>query len=96
VGRIDYESSRIPGGLGALSAAPSEQIRKLYVDTVSAWPPALQLAIDFFGLDRIIFATDHPFWDPARTHEALAALNLPPGDLEAIESGNAIRVLGLG
>jgi predicted TIM-barrel fold metal-dependent hydrolase len=96
LGRIDYESSRIPGGLGALTTAPSEQIRNLYVDTVSAWPPALQLAIDFFGVDHVIFATDHPFWDPSRTHEALQALKLSPEDLHAIEAGNAIRVLRLG
>lgn len=95
LGRIDYESSRIPGGLGALSTAPSEQIRNLYVDTVSAWPPALQLAIDFFGVDRMIFATDHPFWEPSRTHETLGALSLAPEDLHAVESGNAIRVLRL-
>jgi predicted TIM-barrel fold metal-dependent hydrolase len=96
IGRIDYESSRIPGGLAALSTPPSEQIRRLYVDTVNAWSPALQMAIDFFGLDHVMFATDHPFWDPRRTHDALAALDLGPEDLEAIESGNAARVLGLG
>jgi predicted TIM-barrel fold metal-dependent hydrolase len=96
VGRIDYESGRIPGGTGALTTAPSEHLRKLYVDTVSAWPPAMQLAIDFFGTDHVLFASDHPFWDPNRTHEALAALHLSPRARQAIESDNASRVLGLG
>lgn len=95
VGRLDYESSRIPGGLGALAVMPSEHVRKLYVDTVSAWPPALRLAIDFFGAERILFATDHPFWEPRRTHDALAELSLPEDQLSAIQTGNAAALLRL-
>jgi len=93
VGRIDYESSRIPGGLGALDVMPSEHIRRLHVDTVSAWPPAIELVIDYLGADRVLYATDHPFWDPARTREALAEVQLSSGDREAIETGNARRLL---
>jgi predicted TIM-barrel fold metal-dependent hydrolase len=96
VGRIDYESSRIPGGVGALEVMPSEHISKLYVDTVSAWPPAIEYAIDHFGADRVLYATDHPFWDPARTRDALAAVDLSEADRQAIEEGNARRLLGIG
>jgi aminocarboxymuconate-semialdehyde decarboxylase len=53
------------------------------------------LAIDFFGADRVLWASDHPFWDPNTTHEALAALKLAPGVKQAIEIGNATRLLGL-
>jgi len=95
VGRIDYESSRIPGGLGALEGLPSEGIQKLYVDTVTAWPPSLSLVVDYLGADRVLYATDHPFWDPARTREAMAEVELSSADREAIESGNARRLLGL-
>ena len=95
VGRIDYESSRIPGGLGALEVLPSEHIRRLYVDTVSAWPPALGLAIDYLGSDRVLFATDHPFWEPARTQDALAKVDLSDEQREAIQAGNARRLLSL-
>jgi predicted TIM-barrel fold metal-dependent hydrolase len=93
VGRIDYESSRIPGGLGALEVSPAEHIRRLHVDTVSAWPPAMAMAIEYLGADRVLYATDHPFWDPARTRDALAAVELSDVDREAIESGNARRLL---
>jgi aminocarboxymuconate-semialdehyde decarboxylase len=95
VGRIDYESSRIPGGLGAIDGLPSEDIKKLYVDTVTAWPRSLSLVIDYLGADRVLYATDHPFWDPARTAEALAAVELSDSDREAIEVGNAQRLLEL-
>jgi len=96
VGRIDYESSRIPGGLGSLDGPPSEDIRKLYVDTVSAWPPAIEMVIDYLGADRVLYATDHPFWDPVRTRDAMAAVELSDSDREAIETGNAARLLRLG
>jgi aminocarboxymuconate-semialdehyde decarboxylase len=95
VGRIDYESSRIPGGLGSLEGLPSEDIKKLYVDTVTAWPPSLSLAVDYLGTDRVLYATDHPFWDPARTRDALAEVELSEADREAIEVGNAQRLLGI-
>jgi predicted TIM-barrel fold metal-dependent hydrolase len=93
VGRLDYESSRIPGGLGALETLPSEHIRRLYVDTVSAWPPAMQLVVDYLGADRVLYATDHPYWDPAKTNDALAQLHLSDEDRYAIETGNAKRLL---
>jgi aminocarboxymuconate-semialdehyde decarboxylase len=34
-----------------------------YVDTAAGNPGALQLAIEAYGIDRIIFATDYPFYD---------------------------------
>lgn len=95
IGRIDYESGRIPGGLGALQAPPSDHLRMLFVDAVSAWPPALSLVSDFLGVDRLLYASDHPFWDPARTHDAIAALALDDAARTAIERGNAISVLNL-
>jgi aminocarboxymuconate-semialdehyde decarboxylase len=51
------------------------------------------MAVDYFGADHVLYATDHPFWDPARTREALAAVELSPEDRDAIESGNARRLL---
>ena len=95
VGRIDYESSRIPGGLGSLTEPPSAHVRRLHVDTVTAWSPALSLAIDYLGADRVLYATDHPFWDPARTEAAMAEVELPAPDRSAIEAGNARRLFGL-
>jgi aminocarboxymuconate-semialdehyde decarboxylase len=95
LGRVDYESSRLPGGLGALETMPSEHVKKLYVDTVSAWPPALAMVVELLGADRVLYATDHPFWDPARTRDALAQVDLTPEQREAIETGNARRILGV-
>jgi len=49
--------------------------------------------IDYLGADRVLYATDHPYWDPAKTNEALAQLDLSDHDRTAIETGNAKRLL---
>jgi predicted TIM-barrel fold metal-dependent hydrolase len=93
--RIDYELGRIPGGLAEIDGPPSGHVKRLYVDTVSGGAAGLALGIDLFGADRVLYATDHPFWDPTWTNDALAEVDLSDADREAIEIGNAVRLLGL-
>jgi len=95
LGRIDLESGRIPGGLGNIDGPVSDHIKKLWIDTVGAWAPAMQLAIDLFGIEKVLYATDHPFWDPAWTDDALDELDLSTDDRAAIETENAKALLGI-
>jgi predicted TIM-barrel fold metal-dependent hydrolase len=53
------------------------------------------MAIELFGADRVLYATDHPFWRPAWTEAAVADLDLGPEVLRAIEHDNARRVFRL-
>jgi aminocarboxymuconate-semialdehyde decarboxylase len=92
--RIDYESD-LMGTASHLAAPPSEYVRRFYVDSVCLWPPALRLALDVFGADRVVLGTDTPFWDVGRGLETIAALDLPAGQLESICSRNARRLFGL-
>jgi len=94
-GRIDYEASRAPGGMGALSAPPSEQLARLYTDAVCAWVPALRSALELVGRNRVMFGSDYPFWAPARTVETLEAAELAPQLRADIASGNAARLFGV-
>jgi len=95
-GRIDYEASRFDYGMGKLEAPPSERIRQVYSDVVCVWPPALRSAIELLGDDQIMFGSDYPFWDPARSAATVAALDLPDAQRAAIEGGNARRLYRLG
>jgi aminocarboxymuconate-semialdehyde decarboxylase len=95
VGRIDYEAERHQNGLGALSVRPSEHLRLLYTDVVCVWPPALRMVTDFLGPGRVMFGTDYPFWDPARTFETLDALDVEADASAAIRCGSAENVFGL-
>lgn len=95
VGRIDYEAERMPGGTGVLSVRPSEHLRLLYADLVCDWPPAVRVLVDFLGADRVMFGSDYPFWDPARSVEALEAADLAPADDERVRVGTAERLFGV-
>jgi predicted TIM-barrel fold metal-dependent hydrolase len=95
VGRIDYEAERMPNGMGVLSAPPSEHLRLLYADVVCDWPPAVRMLVEFLGADRVMFGSDYPFWDPARSVRALDAAELAPADGELVRAGTAGRLFGL-
>jgi predicted TIM-barrel fold metal-dependent hydrolase len=61
----------------------------------------LRCGLDFFGAERVLFASDCPFDAEngalyiAETIAALASLGLPPATHEAIAFGNAERLFGL-
>jgi predicted TIM-barrel fold metal-dependent hydrolase len=91
--RVDYESELF-GSASHLAAPPSEYVRRFYVDSVCLWPPALRMALDVFGADRILLGTDTPFWDVERGLETIDALGLPEQPLESICSRNAQQLFG--
>ena len=93
VGRIDhFGRSQKPGSTGSISGAAGDHIRKLYVDTVCEWVPAIRLCCDFFGVDRIMHGTDHPFWPMPLGPRLLDRLDLSREDRAKIEYRNAERV----
>jgi len=95
VGRIDHFGGARPGSTGDIHGTAGDHIRKFYVDTVCNWAPAVDFCIDFFGIDRIMLGTDHPFWPMPLGRQTLEELQLSAADQAKIESGNAIRFFGL-
>mmetsp|Transcript_225 Transcript_225/g.205 ORF Transcript_225/g.205 Transcript_225/m.205 type:complete len:325 (-) Transcript_225:199-1173(-) len=49
-----------------LKNPPSWYLRKFYYDAVGYHAPSLRCTIDFVGIDRIVFGTDHPFFPASR------------------------------
>jgi 2,3-dihydroxybenzoate decarboxylase len=93
VGRIDHFGRvQRPGSTGNISGAASGHIRKFYIDTVCDSAPALRFCCDFFGVDRIMHGTDHPFWPMPLGPALLDQLELSAGDRAKIEHENAARV----
>ena len=96
VGRIDHFGRvQRPGSTGDISGAAGDHIRKFYVDTVCESAPALHFCCDFFGVDRIMHGTDHPFWPMPLGPGLLEQLELSSGDREKIQEKNAVRVFGI-
>ncbi len=91
--RLDHMAQRYMPGKGV----PREELRKLWFDTVNGHPPSLRLAIETFGLERIVFGTDWPFWK-GEAHQLAAdyldQLGLTPAEIALIDSGNARALFG--
>jgi aminocarboxymuconate-semialdehyde decarboxylase len=95
LGRIDYESTHVPGGRGALEVPPSTHLRRLYVDSACLWPPALRLALQVFGSERVLFASDEPFWRAQDGLATVTALELDEAERERVAHENAERLFRL-
>ncbi len=74
--------------------------KMLYADTaVNGWSPAVKCAIDFFGIERILFGSDYPFGPEAGerwlkdTLTSIHEMKLSEYELELIMSENARRIL---
>lgn len=92
-GVLPYVAGRISGLPGSNAQHPVEHYlrTRFFVDTAAATPSALPLAIQMYGIDRLLFATDHPFL-PMITLRHYLEDNLPAQAVGHIYSN---RVSGL-
>jgi len=96
LGRLDHTYAVRDEVKAALRRPPSAYLKRFHVDTITHHDGALAFLIEGAGADRVLLGTDLPYDmadpDPAAR---LRRLRLPPADVAAIESGNAIRLLRL-
>jgi aminocarboxymuconate-semialdehyde decarboxylase len=96
---VDPEESEV---LGKLKKKPMEYFKMFYGDTVlGGSASALRCGLDFFGADKVVFASDCPF-DPEEGPmfiregiRSIEDLNLAEDDKRRIYFGNAIGLLGI-
>ena len=77
---------------------PSEQARKgrVFVDCASFGPRAIQMAVDAFGFESLLFGTDHPIFQTEGPLTAIQQLPLSAAERSAILHDNARSMLGAG
>jgi aminocarboxymuconate-semialdehyde decarboxylase len=88
--------------LKSMAKRPIEYFRMFYGDTaVGGSRAAIECGLNFFGPDKVLFATDCPF-DPEGgpmfirdTITAIDALDIPDADRRKIYLDNALRLMGL-
>jgi predicted TIM-barrel fold metal-dependent hydrolase len=86
--------------LEGMSRKPIEYFRMFYADTVlGGSASALRCGLDFFGADKVVFASDCPFdpeGGPMYIREGIRSiedLKLSAADKRKIYSGNALKLL---
>ena len=97
-GALPYQSGRMDknGKNAKLPRPPSTYIRRMYTDTVSPHSMGMKFAIEYYGIDRVMYGSDYPCWDPATALALIEEIGLPDADLEKLLYRNARRILGLG
>jgi aminocarboxymuconate-semialdehyde decarboxylase len=96
-GALPYQSGRMDKNSGAakLPKPVSTYIRRMYTDTVSPHALGIKFAIDYYGIDHVMYGTDYPCWDPAAALKLIDELDLSSEDQEKLFYTNALRILGL-
>ncbi len=68
----------------------------MYTETVSPHAEGIKFAIDFYGIDHVMYGTDYPCWEPAEALKFIQELELSAEDEDKLFRSNARRILGLG
>jgi aminocarboxymuconate-semialdehyde decarboxylase len=96
-GALPYQSGRMDKNTknAKLPRPASTYLKKMYTDTVSPHAPGLRFAIDYYGIDHVMYGTDYPCWDPATALQLLDELGLSNEDRTKLFYTNARQILGL-
>jgi aminocarboxymuconate-semialdehyde decarboxylase len=96
-GALPYQSGRMDknSGTAKLPRPASTYLKRMYTDTVSPHAAGMKFAIDYYGIDHVMYGTDYPCWDPATALKLLGEIELSKADQEKIFYSNARRILGL-
>ena len=96
-GALPYQSGRMDKNTKAarLPQPASAYIKRMYTDTVSPHVPGMKFAIEYFGLDNVMYGTDYPCWDPATALALLDEIAFTPEEKQKLFYSNARRILGL-
>jgi aminocarboxymuconate-semialdehyde decarboxylase len=96
-GALPYQSGRMDknSDKARLPRPASHYLKRMYTDTVSPHAAGMKFAIDYYGVDNVMYGTDYPCWDPATALKLLAEVGLSKADQQKIFYDNARRILGL-
>jgi aminocarboxymuconate-semialdehyde decarboxylase len=96
-GALPYQSGRMDknGKNAKLPKTPSTYIRRMYTDTVSPHSMGMKFAIEYYGIDHVMYGSDYPCWYPSTALALIAEIGLSDADKEKLFYRNAHRILGL-
>ena len=96
-GALPYQSGRMDKNQGTakLPRPVSTYLKRMYTDTVSPHSLGMKFAIDYYGLDHVMYGSDYPCWEPAEALSLISEIDLSPADRQKLFYENARRILKL-
>ena len=96
-GALPYQAGRMDKNAKAagLPLPPSTYIKRMYTDTVSPHEMGIRFAVEFYGVEHVMYGSDYPCWSPATALQLFEEVGLSKEDQEKILNDNARRILGL-
>jgi aminocarboxymuconate-semialdehyde decarboxylase len=96
-GALPYQAGRMDKNSKAanLPLPASAYMKRMYTDTVSPHAIGMKFAIEYYGIDHVMYGTDYPCWDPATALALLGEIDLSLADRQKLFHDNARRILNL-
>lgn len=96
-GALPYQAGRMDknGGNAKLPKLPSTYLHRMFTDTVSPHTAGMKFAIEFYGVNNVMYGSDYPCWSPAAALELFDKIGLSSEDRQKILYDNARRILNL-
>ena len=96
-GALPYQSGRMDKNSRAarLPRDPSTYLKRMSTDTVSPHSLGVKFALDYYGIDQILYGSDYPCWNPEAALAVLEGVGLSQEEQEKVLSTNARRFFGL-
>src|SRR5215467_4392400 len=96
-GSLPYQAGRMDKNSKAakLPRPVQDYMKRMFTDTVSPHSAGMKFAIDYYGIDHVMYGTDYPCWDPAACLKLLGEIGLSDADKHKLFYANARRILNL-
>jgi len=96
-GSLPYQAGRMDKNSKAakLPRPVQDYMKRMYTDTVSPHSAGIKFAIDYYGIDHVMYGTDYPCWDPAPCLALIDDIKLSDADKQKLFYDNARRILNL-
>ena len=96
-GALPYQAGRMDKNSKAakLPRPVQDYMKRMYTDTVSPHAAGIKFAIEYYGIDHVMYGTDYPCWDPFPCLKLIDEIPLSAVDKQKLFYDNARRILNL-
>jgi predicted TIM-barrel fold metal-dependent hydrolase len=95
IGRMDHQTMVLKRGASHIHRAPSEYLKRVWLDTVTPIGLGIRFAHDFAGPDKLLYSSDHPWVDPQIVIDQVESQKFSSADRAKLYAQNARELFRL-